>query len=47
MSPYERGYQDRLNGERGPRQVPRGDASWSEKLYYRGWMDALAALKSK
>lgn len=45
MTPYERGYKDRLEGGRGPDRVPRGDASWAEKLYYRGWCDALAALK--
>lgn len=44
MTPYERGYQDRLNGAAGPSHTPGGNASWAEKLYYRGWCDALAKL---
>jgi hypothetical protein len=39
-SPYERGYTDRLTNQAGPRHAPAGNASWAEKLYYRGWRDA-------
>ncbi len=45
MTPYERGYAARLSGSQGPRSVPNGNASWAEKLFYRGWCDALGALK--
>jgi hypothetical protein len=41
MTPYKQGYADRIAGKGGSRRVPGGDASWSEKLYHRGWSDAL------
>lgn len=39
-TPYERGYTDRITNQAGPRHAPAGNASWAEKLYYRGWRDA-------
>ena len=39
-TPYERGWRARLEG-RSPPSFPRGDASWSEKLFFRGWSDAV------
>jgi ribosome modulation factor len=38
-SPYSRGYQAGINGVTGP-AFPKGDASWEERLYARGWSDA-------
>lgn len=39
LSPYERGERDAKLGHGGPRYYPRGDASWKEKLYFRGYQD--------
>lgn len=44
-TPYERGYSARSSGQPGPRRIPRGDASWEEKLWYRGWCDAVRDAK--
>lgn len=41
QTPWERGFSARMRGESGPRSVPRGDASWTERLIYRGYCDAL------
>lgn len=35
-TPYQRGFEDAQNGKRCP-PAPRGDASWADKLYNRGW----------
>lgn len=39
-TPYERGWRARMAGERAP-SFPGGDATWAERLYFRGWSDAV------
>lgn len=41
-SPYERGFASAAAGEAGP-PFPKGDASWTEKLFNRGWSDGVSA----
>jgi len=41
MTPYEKGYASALAGEPGP-PIPKGDATWAERLFNRGWMDGRA-----
>lgn len=38
--PYTRGEADGLAGKPGP-AFPKGDATWAEKLYNRGWLDGI------
>lgn len=38
-SPYSRGYRDGQAGKPGP-AFPKGDATWAQRLYARGWSDA-------
>ncbi len=37
--PYQRGYDDAMAGRRGPSAFPKGNASWEEKLYHRGFVE--------
>jgi hypothetical protein len=39
MTPYELGAASFHRGEAGP-PIPKGDATWSERLFNRGWCDA-------
>jgi hypothetical protein len=43
MTPYEQGAASFHRGEAGP-AIPKGDATWSERLFNRGWCDARATL---
>lgn len=43
QTPYERGYAAGLDGTGRSPEFPRGDASWAEKLYARGWSDGADA----
>jgi len=48
-SPYLRGVADYWAGRAAP-PFPKGNSSWAEKLYNRGWADArdeAAALRRK
>lgn len=36
-SPFRRGYDHGLGDKRPAPAFPKGDATWSEKLYHRGW----------
>ena len=38
LTPYDRGFAAGTAGERGP-AFPKADASWSDRLYNRGWED--------
>jgi hypothetical protein len=38
-SPYLRGVADFCAGKAAP-PIPKGGATWAEKLYHRGWCDA-------
>lgn len=42
MTPYEQGAASFKRGEAGP-PIPKGDATWSERLFNRGWCDARSA----
>jgi hypothetical protein len=39
MTSYERGEKHALDGGT-PQPLPKGDARWEERLFYRGWADA-------
>ncbi|TCP91858.1 hypothetical protein C8J42_103550 [Sphingomonas sp. PP-CE-1A-559] len=46
MTPYEQGAASFKRGEAGP-PIPKGDATWSERLFNRGWCDERAALNAR
>ncbi len=39
MTPYQRGEASFQRGEGGP-PIRKGDATWAERLFNRGWCDA-------
>jgi hypothetical protein len=47
MTPYQRGFNDRLAGNTRAPDFPKGDATWEQKLYHRGWMDGLTEQAKK
>jgi len=45
-TPYQRGQESFRRGESGP-PIPKGSASWAERLFNRGWCDERAALTTQ
>ena len=41
LTPYEQGEASFRRGDAGP-PIPKGDATWAERLFNRGWCDARA-----
>jgi len=45
-TPYMRGVADACAGKKGP-AFPTPDSSWAERLYARGWSDAMDDIISR